>query len=485
MRERLFPMLTLGCLAAAAPAIVIALAGSQPVDVDSRVHFYAVGLTALAAAAAAVALTIVGARFNDTRTVLVGTAFAVMAALLGLHGLATPGFIFDYSGVLPVTGGLTLPAGAAILALSVVPLPRVLRGVRPLLVLEVVLLTVVVALGLVGLFKPEIVPRVPEANSDEAKVILAVGLGLFGILAMRAFRTFLLTRRVADLVVTAGIVWLGTSLVAALTTTYAELGWWLGHGLELDGILVVGIPVALDLARSAQSRPLAGDLDAVELVHSEERFLGSHVRALTIELAQRDEYTEQHTRRVALRAVQVGERLGLSTRRLRTLAIGGLLHDIGKLAVPDAILKKPGPLNDGEYAVIQRHPVWGTRLLDRIGGFPKPVRRLVRDHHERLDGLGYPNGLTADQLALDTRILAVCDVYDALISPRVYRPAWTHQEAMALLREQVGTAFDARCVNALAEVLDHEAGREDELARARANAASTLPPTAPAAAFAS
>ena len=160
-------------------------------------------------------------------------------------------------------------------------------------------------------------PPCRRPNSGEAKALLAVGLALFGVLAMRAFRTFLLTRRIADLVVTVGIVWLGTSLVAALTLTYVQVGWWLGHGLELDGILVVGIPVALDLARSAQSRPLAGDLDAVELVHSEERFLGSHVRALTIELGRRDAYTEQHTRRVALRAVQVGERLGLSKRHLR------------------------------------------------------------------------------------------------------------------------------------------------------------------------
>jgi HD-GYP domain-containing protein (c-di-GMP phosphodiesterase class II) len=148
------------------------------------------------------------------------------------------------------------------------------------------------------------------------------------------------------------------------------------------------------------------------------------------------------------------------------------------------ILKKPGPLDDAEYTVIKRHPIWGTRLLDQIGGFPKTVRRLVRDHHERLDGCGYPSRKSAEQIDLDTRILSVCDVYDALISSRVYRPAWTHQEAMALLRQQVGTAFDARCVNALAEVLDREAGREDELERARANAASKLP-TAPAAAWAS
>jgi putative nucleotidyltransferase with HDIG domain len=275
---------------------------------------------------------------------------------------------------------------------------------------------------------------------------------------MRALRTFLLTRRVSDLLVSIGIFWLATSLVAALTMTYAQLGWWLGHGLELDGILIVGIPVALDLARSVQSRPLAGDLHAVDLVGAEETFLGSHVRALTLSLAQRDDYTEQHTRRVALRAVQVGELLGLSPTRLRALAIGGLIHDIGKLSVPDSILKKPGPLDDDEYTVIKRHPEQGVKLLDELGGFRDAVKRLVRDHHERLDGKGYPRGLRAEEIGLDTRILTACDVYDALISPRVYRPAWTHADAIALLRSELGTAFDTRCVNALEQVLAHERG---------------------------
>ena len=102
-----------------------------------------------------------------------------------------------------------------------------------------------------------------------------------------------------------------------------------------------GIAVAIDLARAAQSRPLAGDLRGADLVAAEDIFLGSHVRALTVRLADKDAYTERHTRRVALLAVQVGEQLGLSPNRLRTLAIGGLVHDIGKLSVPDAILKKP------------------------------------------------------------------------------------------------------------------------------------------------
>ena len=109
--------------------------------------------------------------------------------------------------------------------------------------------------------------------------MLAGGLLLFALLVWRALRTFLLTRRVADLLVVVGLIWLGTALVAALTMLPTDLGWWLGHMFELDGILVVGIPVALDLARTAQSRPLAGDIHAADLVASEEIFLGSHVRA--------------------------------------------------------------------------------------------------------------------------------------------------------------------------------------------------------------
>ena len=242
----------------------------------------------------------------------------------------------------------------------------------------------------------------------------------------------------------------------AMLLTWADLGWWLGHLLELSGIVAVGVQVALDLRRSAQSRPLSGDLLAAELVAEEEAFLGARVRALTMHLAEKDVSTEEHTRRVAMRAVQVGEELGLPPHRLRQLAIGGLLHDIGKLRVPDAILKKPGPLTDHEFAVVKRHPEWGRELLGELGGFADTVRRLVLDHHERLVGGGYPRGIEADELQLDTRILTVCDVYDALISPRVYREAWTHEQAIALLREETGEAFDHRCVAALELVLARE-----------------------------
>jgi len=459
LRERLVPLLVLTIMAAGVPTVLLTTIGHFQVSITGQVHFLSVGFSALVAAVAAAGLTIAGARRSDTRTVLVGTAFAVMATLLALHGLATPGVLVGNNGVVAFTGAATLPVGGAILALSVIRLPSPVRRVRPLLVLEAILLVLVTGLGVSAILLPSLVPAVPAANSPSALALLAAALAVYAILIWRALRTSLLTRRWVDFLVVIGLVWLATAIVPALTMGYSDLGWWMGHEVELDGIVLVGLMVALDLARTTQSRPLVGDLRAGELVKAEEAFLGSHVRALTKRLAENDEYTEQHTRRVAHLAVQVGELLGLSRSRLRALAIGGLVHDIGKLSVPNAILKKPNALDDDEYAVIMKHPEWGNQLLEELGGFSAPARRLVRDHHERLDGNGYPRRLPADHLDLDTRILTVCDVYDALISPRVYRPAWTQDDAIALLRRETGTAFDTRCVAALEQVLMREADR--------------------------
>jgi HD-GYP domain-containing protein (c-di-GMP phosphodiesterase class II) len=170
-------------------------------------------------------------------------------------------------------------------------------------------------------------------------------------------------------------------------------------------------------------------------------------------LGAHDGSTAGHSRRVALLAVQVGEALALPPATLRHLAVGGLLHDVGKLSVAGEILRKPAKLTDEEYAEVKRHPEAGVRLLRGLGGFPSAVLALVGEHHERLDGAGYPAGLAGDQLALGPRILAACDVYDALVSDRVYSEAWSTERALGLLRSQVGTGFDPRCVDALAGVV--------------------------------
>jgi putative nucleotidyltransferase with HDIG domain len=457
MRNRGIPILALAAFAAVVPAALLHFVGRDKVLIDGWIHFGGVALGAGIATASAVALTVAGARQRDGHAVLVGCAFSVMAALLCLHGLATPGIIVGFNGVVGFTGGATLPVGGAILALGVLSALRRPSAVRPLLWLFGAGVLLILGLGVAALVEPSLVPSVPEPRSPAAWATLVAGLAFYGVLFWRALRTFRLTRRQADLLVAVGIVWLAAALPAALLLDFRELGWWLGHAFEIVGIAAVGFIVAVDLRRgAARSRPLLGDLKGADLVAEEEAFLGSHIRALLVALAEKDTYTEEHTRRVALRAVQIGDELGLAPERLRDLALGGLLHDVGKLSVPDEILKKPGPLTGEEFATVRRHVVSGVALLHELGGFSPTVHQLVGSHHERLDGTGYPDGAGADNLALDVRILAVCDVYDALISTRVYRNAWSHERAIALLREGSGTTFDARCVDTLERVLARE-----------------------------
>jgi hypothetical protein len=454
--ERALPTLALIGIGGLVPGGSLHFFGGTHVNFTGTTHFVGVGISALAAALAAVALTAVGSLRRDARAVLVGTAFTAMAALLAIHGLATPGILIGTNGVIAFTGAATLPIGGALLALSALPAVRRPEAIKPLLVLQGAGLVAVILLGVLGMAIPSLVPSVPAPGSPAAWITLVVGVAFFAVLATRALKTYRLTRRSADLMVVIGIFWLAAALPPAMLMNYSELGWWLGHCFELFGIVLVGGAVAGDLRRASQSRPLAGDLRAPELVAAEEAFLGGRVRALTLLLEEKDTSTEEHTRRVALRAVQVGEELGLPPGRLRSLAIGGLLHDIGKLSVPEAILKKPAALDDDEYAVIRRHPESGDKLLRELGGFTESVRSLVRNHHERLDGAGYPRGLAERDIDLDTRILTVCDVYDALVSPRIYRLAWTHEDALELLRAGAGSAFDPRCVVALERVLERE-----------------------------
>jgi putative nucleotidyltransferase with HDIG domain len=439
--------------AAVLPAGFLETVGEQPTSVAPLLHFVMVGFTSAIAALAAFGLSVAGVRRHDGRTVLLSAAFSTMTALLAVHGLATPGVLIGSNGVVAFAGALSLPTGAVVLGLSALPALRRPRRVHRMVALQVALAAGVVALGIVGMTFPSLVPSVPSPGSPPAVALTAVGGALYLMLALRALRTFALTRRATDLVVAVGCCWLGVALIPQLIVGYGTLGFYLGHGFEVVGLGMVALPAILDLRRGGASRPLVGDLTAAEVVVAEEAFLGSRVRSLLLSLEHKDRSTERHTRRVALLAVRVAEHLRLPPAALRHLAVGALLHDIGKLAVPDAVLGKPGALTDEEFAEIKRHPGAGLRLLDELGGFDREVHRLVGQHHERLDGSGYPEGLNGPELGIGPRILAVCDVFDALTSDRVYRGAWPVADAMGLLRSEAGTKLDGACVHALEQVL--------------------------------
>lgn len=154
------------------------------------------------------------------------------------------------------------------------------------------------------------------------------------------------------------------------------------------------------------------------------------------------EYTGTHSRDVVELAVRAGERLSLDPTRLRRLEFGALLHDVGKITVPDAILNKPGPLTRDERELMDLHTVAGQEMLEAVGGALGEAGRIVRSSHERWDGTGYPDRLTGEDIPLEARIIACCDAWSAMTSDRAYRRALTREEALAELRRGAGSQFD-------------------------------------------
>jgi putative nucleotidyltransferase with HDIG domain len=170
-----------------------------------------------------------------------------------------------------------------------------------------------------------------------------------------------------------------------------------------------------------------------------------------------DPYTGgEHTHGVLALALEVGEELGLDAREQRDLEFGALLHDIGKLKVPEEILNKPGKLTATEWAIIKRHPADGQAMLDRIGGVLADVGVIVRSHHERWDGGGYPDGLVGGEIPRPARIICVCDAYSAMTTNRPYRGAMPIEDAITELHACSGTQFDPHVVRALEMVVRRE-----------------------------
>jgi diguanylate cyclase (GGDEF)-like protein/putative nucleotidyltransferase with HDIG domain len=170
----------------------------------------------------------------------------------------------------------------------------------------------------------------------------------------------------------------------------------------------------------------------------------------------RDVYTGSHSQRVAELAARTARRLGLAEEEVELTRLAASLHDLGKLAIPEEILRKPGPLTEPERIVLERHPQIGFRMLESLG--VDPVADWVLHHHERWDGSGYPDGLPGERIPLGARIIFVADAYDAMISERVYRRRVSPAEAIAELDRCAGAQFDPHVVNALAKELSLDAG---------------------------
>jgi HD-GYP domain-containing protein (c-di-GMP phosphodiesterase class II) len=184
-----------------------------------------------------------------------------------------------------------------------------------------------------------------------------------------------------------------------------------------------------------------------ELIQAYDITLEGWVNALDL----RDKETEEHTRRVTSLTIELARAMGIEESLLIHVQRGALLHDIGKIAIPDSILHKPGPLTPEEWQVMRRHPEYAVQLLSPIE-YLHPAMEIPHYHHEHWDGSGYPDGLKGEAIPLEARVFAVIDVWDALISDRPYRARWDPEKALEYIRQQSGTYFDPAVVAAFLEL---------------------------------
>lgn len=195
----------------------------------------------------------------------------------------------------------------------------------------------------------------------------------------------------------------------------------------------------------------------LELVSANQNLISAYdatIESLALALNLRDYETEEHSRRVTTMTLELAKMMGFTPEELVNIHRGTLLHDIGKLGVPDAILRKPGLLTEEERLVMQQHPIFAYNLLESIE-YLKPALDIPHLHHEKWDGTGYPHGLEGNNIPMSARLFAIVDVYDALTSDRPYRKAWTKQDAKAYIQDQSGKHFDPHVVSVFLSFLEN------------------------------
>jgi HD-GYP domain-containing protein (c-di-GMP phosphodiesterase class II) len=218
---------------------------------------------------------------------------------------------------------------------------------------------------------------------------------------------------------------------------------------------------AIEVRRAGTLRAIADALSMRDALAQLNRGRDAHLLELVDAIEIKDVATLGHVSRVSAYALEIGRRLALSPGDLRSLVLAAQMHDVGKIAVPDSLLRKPAALTDEEYAEVKRHAQRGHEIARRTPVL-RPLAHVIRAHHERMNGRGYPDGLAGDEIPLLARIIAVADTYDAMTSDRPYRDARTQAAAIAELERIAGTELDARCVSALLDAL----GTADAPARA-------------------
>ncbi len=438
------------------------LAPADPLIRVPHHHFVVVSAASVAAAVLAVAVGLAGARQRNVVVTVLATAFASLAVLFALHGLSTPGFLLPPTPVPAVAAQTSVLMAAVWLALSATPSDTLLMRLlgRGGGVLPGIWVAALVVLDLVSLRRPDLWAWLPLASPPLNAAAAATAIACCGYAWARYWASYVYSRFPLQLAIVYASGWLAVSQWIITYGTVWRLSWWIYHLLLLAATLVLAAGLWRQYALGTPLPAAVRGLFVDDPVQRLEAGLSGSIRALVAATEARDPYTAGHSHRVTLAAVRLAESLGVGPDRLRALAQGGMVHDVGKLGIPESILNKPGPLTPEERRAVEQHPLIGYEMCRRLG-FMDEELQVIRSHHERWDGTGYPDGLAGERIPLLARILAVADVYDALTSARSYRAAWSAAQAQAYIVEQAGRQFDPRIVRAWVRLVSPQAPAPD------------------------
>jgi HD-GYP domain-containing protein (c-di-GMP phosphodiesterase class II) len=421
-----------------------------------NLHFYVGSTVLILAALVSVVIGLIGTRLRNVQIVFASLAFLSLAAVFGMHALSTPGFILEENRIVGVTVQLSVTLTALWLFASSLPSNSpFIKGLSRLHTFLVPLwTTLLLGTGILVFTNPELASFLPVDANPFKFALGFISLELFVLVAWRYWQSYSYTRAPLQLAVVYSAGWLMVSQIIILTSNLWDASWWLYHVLFVMATLSVVVGLLAQYGRKSLMTSLLGLSNATPIERLEAA-LSPGVKALIEKTEDHDSYTAGHNQRVAVYAVQLGEKMGLSAAQLRVLAQAGAVHDLGKLHIPTEILNKPDKLTPEERLVIEEHPVTGWEFAKRLGFMPAELE-IIRHHHERFDGTGYPDKLGGETIPLQARIMAVADVYDALTSERAYRKPWSKERANRLLLEEAGQQFDPACVEAWLELQKEE-----------------------------
>ena len=445
-------------LALGAPGIVFfALVLRGPLAtvrwVSPHLFFWLVLVVTVLCAIGGLAVVTIGWRRRLAEIAILGASITASSLLAVVHGLTTPGVLYGSNAAIVVSAFISVPLGVLIAMPVIAPELRLSRAVSVrwrAWTTGALLLAGATATTLI--LDPDLVPA-PSANNPLTYLVVAISLTGTFALGSRHLRLYRVGRRRASLVASIGFLYLGLSSLVWFSTGPFSIAWWGAHLIDALGILaaISGLGFAHFADRSI-ARTLSPILNRDPLVALELGLTPTVYRFIAA-LDEKDPVTRDHVVRVGELAMRVGTRHGLTAQQLRTLGLGALLHDVGKLLVPDEILQKPGRLTTDEFETIKQHTIDGAELM-ASSPLLAPAAVLVRSHHERADGSGYPDGLSGDQIPVEAAIISVCDGWDAMTYTRHYRPALEPEQARAILREGSGSQWNTRAVDVLLDEID-------------------------------